>query len=347
MNELRHRILVVDDDPDITALCEKALAAQGYEVAGAASGEEALVRLRKEAFDAALVDLVLPGIGGMEVVAAAREADPSAVVVIITGFASLDSAIEAVRRGAFDYVRKPFDVSQLVDTVTRGLEGRELLRRNQRLLAELDQANRQMHREQRTLQERVGELQRPLDALVQLGRRLCQVHSLQAVLRQLLATAVDLTGVQAGAIFQIDTTLKQLRAIVCHGIDPGELGSEQLGLGDGVLGTVAESGARQVVNNLLADPAMAEDVLVYAGMQRVLAYPLVAAGQTVGVMALFDDRQHPFSAHEQDMAAIVAVQAATVLAATRAHHAAPRPMGPAEPDGGGEFIDLEGLLSPR
>lgn len=344
MNELRHKILVVDDDPDITALCEKALAAQGYEVTGAVSGEVALEQLREEAFDAALIDLVLPGVGGMEVVAAAREADPTAVVVIITGFASLDSAIEAVRHGAFDYVRKPFDVAQLVDTVARGLEGRDLFRRNQRLLAELDQANRQMRQDQRTLQERVRELQRPLDTLVELARRLCRVHSVPAILHQLLETATTLTGVRAGVIFQIDTTLKQLRAIVCRGIDPGELGSEQLGLGQGVLGTVAASGAREVVNNLLSDPAMAEDVLVYAGMQRVLAYPLVAAGQTLGVMALFDDREQPFSAQEQDMAAIVAVQAATVLAATGAARAAPRPAGPGELDADEEFIDLEGLL---
>lgn len=343
MEQQSNNILLVDDAPDIITLWEKALLDKGYEVATAASGEEALKQLEQQPFDAALVDLVLPGIQGMEVVAAIQEIDPTTVVIIVTGYASLDSAIEAVRHDAFDYLRKPVDTSHLINTLSRGLEGRELFRKNRQLLAELDQTNRQMRMSQKTLQERANKLQQHMDGLVKLSSRLVHVQHSQAIMQQLLETAVSLTKVQAGAILQTDTNIGQLQVIVCQGIAPGEIPGSQLQLGQGVLGEVAESGKRQIVRDLLATPQMAEDILVYAGMRRVLAQPLVAADQVVGVIALFDDLDQPFAAEHQDLLAVLAVQAAMVLAETGAVRPAPGSARADQPESP-EFTDLESLL---
>ncbi len=344
MSESRHEVLLVDDDADIIAVWRKAFARQGYQVTTAASAEAALGPVQRQAFDAAIVDLVLPGRGGMEVVASVRAADPTTVVIIVTGYASLDSAIEAVRRGAFDYLRKPVDTAELLDTVARGLEARELIAHNHRLLRGLDQANREMRIAQRSLTERVQELQHHIDALVELGKRLSRIHAPQAIMQQLLEAALKLTGAQAGAILQADRSLNQLRVIVCTGIDRREVCDEGLPLGQGILGQVAESGERCVVNDLLADAALAEDALVYAGMRRVVAHPLVAGGDVVGVIALFDARNQPFAAEEQDLIAMLAVQAGTLLTATGLVRPRPPQAGAPAPD---EFIDLENLLSNR
>jgi len=107
MNDNCPRVLVVDDDPSVVALYKKTLTEEGYEVATAATGEEALAKLDRGRCDAAVVDLVLPGIGGMEVVAAIHETDPHTSIIITTGYASLDSAIDAIHYGVFDYLRKP------------------------------------------------------------------------------------------------------------------------------------------------------------------------------------------------------------------------------------------------
>ncbi len=343
MNESRHNVLLVDDDPDIVTAWEKALSRGGYEVRTAGSGEDALERLREQPCDAAVVDLALPGIPGMEVVAAAREADPTTVAIIVTGYASLDSAIQAVRQGAFDYLRKPVDSSELLDVLARGLEGRELFARNQRLLTELDQANRRMRLAQETLSERVAQLQHYMDALVELGKHLSGVHRPQVIMQQLLVTAAKLIGAQAGAIVQVDTSLQELAVIASCGIDRRELDSEGLGFGEGVLGEVAESGERRVVNDLLADPETVEDVLVRAGMRRVLAHPLSSAGHVLGVVAVFDELAQPFSVEDQDLVAMLAVQAGTILATSgvvRPPAVSPEPSEATADD----FIDLENLL---
>ena len=327
----------------VAALCEKTLSEKGYEVVTAATGEEALDRLAGQQFDAAIVDLVMPGIGGMEVVAAAHQADPQTVVIIITGYASLDSAIEAVRYGAFDYLRKPTDAGQLLETLERGLEGQKLLRRNQRLLADLDQTNRQMRISQATLKERVFQLQERLGALVELGHRLSEVHGPRAIMRQLLQTATDLIGAESAVIFQKDSSLNELRPLAHVGRGASELCQESISLSSGVLGEAARSAERQVINDLLSNPELSDDVLVYQGMRRVLAQPLIAAAEVLGLIALFDDLNKPFSAEDQDLVAMLAVQAATILAATSTIR--PRPQSPTaddtEPE---EFVDLESLL---
>ncbi len=337
------KVLVVDDDPMVAALYEKALTENGYEVITAATGEEALDRLAGQQFDAAVVDLILPGIGGMEVVAAAHQADPQTVVIIITGYASLDSAIEAVRHGAFDYLRKPTDVGQLLETLEHGIEGQELLKRNQRLLADIDQTNREMRISQATLKERVRQLQERLGALVELGHRLSEVHGPRAIMQQLLQTATDLIGAESAVIFQKDSSINELHPLAHLGLGASELCQENISLSSGVLGSVAQSAERRIINDLLSDPELSDDVLVYQGMRRVLAQPLITADEVLGLIALFDDLNKPFSVEDQDLVAMIAVQAATILAATSTirPRATPPTADNAEPE---EFVDLQSLL---
>ncbi len=342
-NQMHPKVLVVDDDPMVALRCEQALTENGYEVITAATGEEALDQLARQQFDAAVVDLVLPGVGGMEVVAAAREAYPQVVVVIITGYASLDSAIEAVRYGAFDYLRKPTDVGQLVETLERGLEGQRLLETNQRLLADLDEINRQMHISQATLKERVHKLQKRLTTLVELGHRLSEVHGPRAIMRQLLQTATDLAGAQSAVIFQKDFSLNELRPLAHVGQGASELSQESISLGSGVLGGAAQSTQRRVINDLLGDPQLSDDVLVYQGMRRVLLQPLVVADKVFGLIALFDDLNKPFSVEDQDLVAMLAVQTATILAATSTVGRRAKTPATDKPEAE-EFVDLESLL---
>jgi len=342
-NQTHPKVLVVDDDPMVASVSEKALTKNGYDVVTAATGEDALDQLASQQFDAAVIDLVLPGVGGMEVVAAAHEAYPQIVVVIITGYASLDSAIEAVRCGAFDYLRKPTDVGQLVETLERGLEGQRLLETNQGLLADLDEINRQMHISQATLKERVDKLQKRLATLVELGRRLSEVHGPRAIMRQLLQTATDLAGAKSAVIFQKDFSLNELRPLAHVGQCGSELSQESISLGSGILGQVAASGQRQVINDLLGDPQLSDDMLVYRGIRRVLVQPLVAADKVVGLIALFDDLNKPFSIQDQDLVAMLAVQAATILAATSTVGQRAKTPVTGKPEAE-EFVDLESLL---
>ena len=126
-------ILVVDDLPALREMLNQSLASEGYRVATAGSGEEAVTCLEEQEFDVIVTDLVMPGLGGLDVLEKARLLDPRAAVILMTAYASLDTAIAALRRGACDYLEKPFTVGDLKLRVRRLLQYREMVWR-ERLL---------------------------------------------------------------------------------------------------------------------------------------------------------------------------------------------------------------------
>jgi DNA-binding NtrC family response regulator len=132
-------VLVVDDEEDITELLVEYFRNKGMKVAAASDGRAAVTAIERSPARYGLIvtDLHLPHIDGLGVLRAAREANPSCVVVIITGYASLDSAIQAVRLGAYDYLTKPFSLGQ-IDVLLQRLHDRMALEaENRRLLRQL------------------------------------------------------------------------------------------------------------------------------------------------------------------------------------------------------------------
>jgi DNA-binding NtrC family response regulator len=117
-------VLVVDDEVEIRELLTEFFRARSLPVASAGDGRAAIAEIERapSRFGLILTDLKLPGSDGLEVLARARKANPSAAVVIITGYASLDSAIQAVRLGAYDYLTKPFALAQLEILLNRVMD---------------------------------------------------------------------------------------------------------------------------------------------------------------------------------------------------------------------------------
>ena len=120
-------ILVVDDVPDMREILNHSLAGEGYRVATASSGDEALTRLEEHEFDVIVSDIVMPGVGGLEILEKSRLLDPRVAVILMTGHATLDTAIAALRRGACDYLEKPFPLDELKVRVQRLIELRDEL----------------------------------------------------------------------------------------------------------------------------------------------------------------------------------------------------------------------------
>jgi len=113
------KILIVDDELRIRDTCSRMLLSDGFEVAQAESGEIGLERIRGEHFDIVLLDLMMPGMSGMETLARIRESHPDTVVIVITGYATLDHAVEAMKKGAFDFISKPFSPQDLRVMITK------------------------------------------------------------------------------------------------------------------------------------------------------------------------------------------------------------------------------------
>ncbi len=119
-------ILITDDDAVSCRLFAKVLEGEGYQVDWVQTGEEALSRLREKPYDLLVIDIRLPGMTGLDVTRTARKEYPSLPVIVITAFGSMETAIEAIHEGAFDYISKPMNLEELKHTVSRALAQRKM-----------------------------------------------------------------------------------------------------------------------------------------------------------------------------------------------------------------------------
>src|SRR6266481_7730 len=137
----RHVLLVEDETPLRQAIAEQ-LTDRGYHVEQADSGETAVERLADFAFDIIITDLRLPGIDGSAVVEAAVERYPDIIAIVITGYGTVKDAVEAIKRGARDFVSKPFQIDELLHVLDSALEQRRLRSENAYLRAQLEERYR-------------------------------------------------------------------------------------------------------------------------------------------------------------------------------------------------------------
>jgi len=130
-------IHIIDDEPIIHEVLGDLLTTEGYDVESSFNGEEALDKHSPDTYDLILLDLLMPGMNGIEVLGKIKKIDPHAIIIIITAYASVESAISAMKKGAFDYIQKPFKHDELLLTIDRAREHKKLQDENIRLKDEL------------------------------------------------------------------------------------------------------------------------------------------------------------------------------------------------------------------
>jgi signal transduction histidine kinase len=162
------RLLVVDDEENIVLTISEVLRLEGYEVDVAASGREAVRLLeRGPEYDLVLTDLHMDEGDGLSLLQEVRARTPLTIVVVLTGFAAVESAIAALRHGAYDYLTKPCIIAELTHTVARGIEHRRLLLSEREARKGLEELNREL---ERRVEERTAELSRVNRELVEANR---------------------------------------------------------------------------------------------------------------------------------------------------------------------------------
>lgn len=134
------KILVVDDEKGMRDLLSKVLKKEGYQVFVAQDGEEGLEVIKNQSIDIVIADLDMPVMNGIEMIKHAKAFDPSLTIIIITAYASMESAIEALKLGAYDYLIKPFNIEQVKLTVKKAFERLCLISQNTYLKSELEEA---------------------------------------------------------------------------------------------------------------------------------------------------------------------------------------------------------------
>jgi len=136
------RILIVEDDASMREVLSFFLSNEGYQIQAVESGEAGLELLKEESFDLVMTDLKLGGISGLEVLQGVKTVSEAIEVIIITAYSTVETALDAIKKGAFDYVGKPFKLNELSLIIKKALEKRELFLENQRLRGELQERYR-------------------------------------------------------------------------------------------------------------------------------------------------------------------------------------------------------------
>jgi len=139
MMRKENRILVIEDDKRLREVLKKILERKEFPVEIVGDGSDGITKIKQSFFDIALVDLKMPGMDGMEVLKAIKKISPETYVIIMTAFGTIDSAVEAMKNGAFDYITKPFRTEEILIVIKRALEDRDLRRKVEYLTKQAEQ----------------------------------------------------------------------------------------------------------------------------------------------------------------------------------------------------------------
>ncbi|MGQ9846332.1 MAG: response regulator, partial [Bacteroidales bacterium] len=148
-------IWIVEDDEEFLGILTNYLSKTDRIIKSFKCGKDLLVEIKKSSFDILLADLVIPDIDGIEILKIAKRFNPNSIVIIMTGYASLDSAIQAIRGGAYDYIRKPFRLEELEIVIHNAIEKIYLKRDNIKLLNKLERMMQDLKPLRRLWEERL------------------------------------------------------------------------------------------------------------------------------------------------------------------------------------------------
>jgi two-component system sensor histidine kinase/response regulator len=209
MKDRKESILVIDDEKNIRDGCKSILEDEGWQVETCEDGESGIEAVRKAGFDLALVDLKMPGLGGIEVFHAIRGIDPTILVIVITGYATVQSAVDAMKQGAYDFVAKPFSPDQLIIVVRRALEKRAMERSARNLREQLDRLRMDfvamVSHELRSPLASVTQQLMALEQIEKIDRGRDMLHGALDTLeelRQLVEDLLDVSRIEAGRMVE-------------------------------------------------------------------------------------------------------------------------------------------------
>src|SRR5438552_16534256 len=211
-------ILVVDDEVQVVHSFQDLLTQQGYQVEACDNGDDAILKVTTGKFDLVLTDINLPGVDGLEVIRAAKAADKDTCVILITGYASTTTAIDALRQGAYDYITNPFDLWETAKAIDRGRESRFLVIENRRLVDSLEKANLELHHHEQILSRLGKDATQRITALYESGKEISTSLSRQATLDVIVNQVAKLAGAESSLVFLYDTDAGQYVAEAGAGV---------------------------------------------------------------------------------------------------------------------------------
>lgn len=283
------KVLVVDDEQRMCDSLDTLLTKAGYSVQTAGDGKQALELYGKNDFDLVISDIKLPEMTGIELLQAIRKDDPNAMVILMTAYASLDTALAAINMGAYDYLMKPIEFTQLKLAARRALEKRDLEIARQKLMDELQVKNDLLNR-------RIAEV----DALYQAGVVLSQSQELKPLLTRIIRLALDVIGASVGSVMLLDEMRGELTVSASVGMSEEVRQKTRVKIGDSIAGYVAKNGEALLIPDISSDPRFAQFSKGNYETKSLISVPLKIKDRVLGVLNL-SDPQHGTVFEENDL----------------------------------------------
>lgn len=296
-------VLIIDDERLFRTLVADHLAKEGYRVLAAASGEEGLKTLGGEPVHVVLLDLVMPGLDGMEVLRRIKRDRPELPVIMVTGYRTPERAINAVKDGAFDVVSKPVNLEELTRMVGRAA-----------LLAKSSQAGQRR-------QAQIAKLQASALALADLVRWDVLGEFLQnnqVLFQQVIDFIAEVLEVEIVSLMLVEEASQTLRIVVARGISDDVIQSSRPKVGEGIAGRVARKGEPLLIKDIRQESIFSESRFYPRYTTRsLMSVPVKVNGKTVGVLNANNKRSGE-SFDESDMALFVTFSCLVSLALANA-----------------------------
>ena len=302
-------ILVVDDDPIIRNLLDAYLREfKGNNVFLASDGVEGLNWIQKVEMDCVFIDMYMPGFTGLETLGRIKQLDKDVMIVLMTGQPSFEIMIEAIQKGASDFLIKPFQLEQVSLTLERLTKEKRLLNEN-RMLTEEVRAKKLLEELNLKLEKKVKEQ----TILYTIMDQLSQVRGKEDLFHQIVKMAAHLSEARKVAFFIWDREAGHLRLVAGVGMDARRINQLVVPLGEGIVGKVALEGVPLLVLEELGRPAKAHDPLEMKGLS-FLALPMKIRQETFGVLQVADrDEGRPFSEEDLFLLSILSEKAAMTI----------------------------------
>jgi len=268
-----NKIVVIDDEKRMCESLETLLREDGYEVTSFQNSKEAIEAIGNHKVDLVITDIKMPLMSGLEILQEVKRIDDGIPVILMTGYASLDTALEAIVKGAYDYLLKPVEFNYLRLAVSRALEKRQDQLAQLRLMEELSLSNL-------ILQRRIGEL----NALYEAGMSIGSSVNLSDLLRQIVVLASTVTEASIGSIMLLDERKNYLTIEAAIGLDDEIVRNTRLPIGASIAGYVAKTGEALVVKDVENDDRFQRINNERYGAASLLCTPLKIKNNILGVI---------------------------------------------------------------
>jgi CheY-like chemotaxis protein/nitrogen-specific signal transduction histidine kinase len=310
----RTRVLVVDDEKTVQYVLTTLFQQQGYETESASSAEEALSKLDNGPVSVAFLDIVLPGMNGLSLLDRIRERDPDAAIVMMTSQSSAKTAVDALRKGAYDYIDKPFELDHVVAVAERAASERRLRLENRRLQEEQTRQNK-------FLQEAV----KRLGSLNSAGTGLAAITSIGDLLDFIVELVSNELDAERVSLMLVNEQGTELSIAASRGLDQSIVTQTRVPLGSGVAGRVAKEGKQLYSNGDPSDPTVEAGGHPgahgpFASIPISVSVPIRTPTNVLGVLNVTGRREgRPFDDDDSSYLSALAGQLAVAL--ERARHA--------------------------